>query len=223
VRREFLDELRESYFPDLRGGKAYIDSPRHAAYVDKDTYRGVLMSILRDLGWPALTDWSFEAMKVDGLVAAEAVAGPPTRILHFAGIAGRARPAIPTGFEPVASAFEGSGVARALLSGDVANLVSRQRRKDWHSVRKGACVWIAGGAKALPDRPLSPGERADPGLASVRGLDWLGPNRRREGCIHVHQTDRYTARSARRRSPAQGPLSRRPAKAQGRYSPESRE
>jgi hypothetical protein len=35
---------------------------------------------------------------------------------------------------------------------------------------------------------LSPGERADPGLASVRGLDWLGPNRRREGCIHVHHT-----------------------------------
>ena len=71
MRREFLDELRESYFPDLRGGKAYIDSPRHAAYVDKDTYRGVLMSILRDLGWPALTDQSFEAMKVDCLVAAE--------------------------------------------------------------------------------------------------------------------------------------------------------
>ena len=45
MRREFLDELRESYFPDLRGGKAYIDLPRHAAYVDKDTYRGVLMSI----------------------------------------------------------------------------------------------------------------------------------------------------------------------------------
>jgi hypothetical protein len=78
VRREFLDKLRESHFPDLRGGKAYIDSPRHAAYVDKDTYRDVLMSILRDLGWPAVTDRSFEAMKVDGLAAAEAVARPPT-------------------------------------------------------------------------------------------------------------------------------------------------
>ena len=38
---------------------------------------------------------------------------------------------------------------------------------------------------------LSPGDRADPGLASMRGLDWLGPNRRREGCIHVHQTYRF--------------------------------
>jgi hypothetical protein len=39
---------------------------------------------------------------------------------------------------------------------DIVNLLSRQRRKDWHSVRKGACVWIAGGAKALPGRPLAP-------------------------------------------------------------------
>jgi hypothetical protein len=72
VRRELLDKLRESHFPDLRGGKAYIESPRHAAYVDKDTYRDVLTSLLRDLGWPALTDWSFEAMKVDGVATAEA-------------------------------------------------------------------------------------------------------------------------------------------------------
>src|SRR5208282_687437 len=28
-------------------------------------------------------------------------------------------------------------------------------------------------------KTLSPGDRADPGLASVRGLEWLGPNRRR--------------------------------------------
>jgi hypothetical protein len=25
---------------------------------------------------------------------------------------------------------------------DIVNLVFRQRRKDWHSVRNGACVWI---------------------------------------------------------------------------------
>ena len=74
-----LDRLRENHFPDLRGGKAYIESPRHAAYVDKDTYRDVLMSILRDLGWPAPTDRSFEAMKVDGAVTTDAVTGPATR------------------------------------------------------------------------------------------------------------------------------------------------
>ena len=42
-------------------------------------------------------------------------------------------------------------------------ITSRQRRKDWHSVRKGACVWIAGGAKALPGRPLAPA------IAPIRG------------------------------------------------------
>jgi hypothetical protein len=26
--------------------------------------------------------------------------------------------------------------------GEIVNLMSRQRRKDWRSVRKGACVWI---------------------------------------------------------------------------------
>jgi Protein of unknown function (DUF3489) len=89
--------------------------------------------------------------------------------------------------------------------------MSRQRRKDWHSVRKGACVWIFRRREGAARQTLSPGDRADPGLASVRGPDWLGPNRRREGCIHVHQTYRYAARSAGRRSPAQGPLSRHPA------------
>lgn len=31
--------------PDLRGGKVYIDSPRHANYVDADTYRAVLAEV----------------------------------------------------------------------------------------------------------------------------------------------------------------------------------
>jgi hypothetical protein len=74
VQRDQLDRLRESHFPDLRGGKAYIESPRHAAYVDKDTYRDVLMSLLRDFGWPALTDRSFEAMRVDDVATTEAEA-----------------------------------------------------------------------------------------------------------------------------------------------------
>ncbi len=105
----------------------------------------------------------------------------------------------------------------------IVNLMSGQRRKDWHSVRKGACVWIFRRCEGAARQTLSPGDRADPGLASVRGLDRLGPNLRREGCIHVHQTYRYAARSAGRRSPAQRPLSRRPANAQGRHSAESGE
>ena len=116
-----------------------------------------------------------------------------------------------------------NGLRRDRCLRAIVNLVSRQRRKDWHLVRKGACVWIFRRREGAARQTLSPGDRADPGLASVRGLDWLGPNRRREGCIHVHQTYRYAARSAGLRSPAQGPLSRRSADAQGRHSAESRE
>ena len=49
------------------------------------------------------------------------------------------------------------------FSSIVVNLLSRQRRKDWRSVRKGACVWIFRGAKALPGRPLAPA------IAPIRG------------------------------------------------------
>jgi hypothetical protein len=56
---------------------------------------------------------------------------------------------------------------------EIVNLMSRQRRKDWHSVRKGACVWIFRRREGAARQTLSPGDRADPGLASVRGLDWL--------------------------------------------------
>jgi hypothetical protein len=48
----------------------------------------------------------------------------------------------------------------------------------------------SGGAKALPGRPLSPGGRADPGLASVRGRDWLGPNQDAKGApMSIKLTD----------------------------------
>jgi hypothetical protein len=68
-------------------------------------------------------------------------------------------------------------------------------------------VWTSRRREGAARQTLSPRDRADPGLASVRGLDWLGPNRRREGRIHVDQTYRYAARFAGRCSPAQGPLS----------------
>jgi hypothetical protein len=61
-------------------------------------------------------------------------------------------------------------VARRCLR-DIVNLMSRQRRKDWHSVQKGACVWIFRRREAAARQTLSPGDRADPGLASVRA--WI--------------------------------------------------
>jgi len=107
----------------------------------------------------------------------------------------------PDRFRTCGCSFGGSGVADPCLR-DIVNLMSRPRRKHWHSVRKGACVWIFRRCEGAAWQTLSPGDRADPELVSVGGLDWLGSNRRRAGCIHVHQT--YAAHSAGRRSPAQG-------------------
>ena len=98
---------------------------------------------------------------------------------------------------------------------------ARIRRNDWLSVRKRACMWTSATLRRR-GQTLSPGDRADPGLASVRGLDWLGPNQRREGFVHVHQTHRYAARHPERCSPARGPLTRCPADAEGRRGAEGR-
>jgi hypothetical protein len=38
---------KSSHQPELRGGMAYLDSPRHANYVDADTYQ-VVLADLRD-------------------------------------------------------------------------------------------------------------------------------------------------------------------------------
>ncbi len=63
IHRERLQRRRENDFPDLRGGKTYVDSPRHANYVHSETYRNVLAERLRDLGWPDLTDQSFDNLR----------------------------------------------------------------------------------------------------------------------------------------------------------------
>ena len=47
---------------------------------------------------------------------------------------------------------------------------------------------------------LSPDDRADPGLALVRGPGRLGSHQRCEGFVYVYQTHRHTARHAERRA-----------------------
>jgi hypothetical protein len=48
--------------PDLQGGRTYVDSPRHRAYIDVDTYKEYL-AVLRDkFGWYDVTDADFELM-----------------------------------------------------------------------------------------------------------------------------------------------------------------
>ena len=46
IARGWLDERREHHFPDLRGGKTYIDSPLGTAnYVDMATYQRLLAGV----------------------------------------------------------------------------------------------------------------------------------------------------------------------------------
>jgi len=49
--------------PDLKGAMTYIQSPRHANYVDVATYRRVLTEIREKFGWPDPDDQIYEGMK----------------------------------------------------------------------------------------------------------------------------------------------------------------
>lgn len=55
---EHRDELRErkaTDHPDLRGGVAYVDSPRHANYVESHAYQRYLAEVRDRFGWPDLS------------------------------------------------------------------------------------------------------------------------------------------------------------------------
>ena len=49
-------EMKATDHPDLRGTATYVDSPRHANYVDVTTYRRVLATIRERFGWPDPSD-----------------------------------------------------------------------------------------------------------------------------------------------------------------------
>jgi len=56
-------QLRRTDTPNLRGAMTYIDSPRHANYVDVATYRRVLSEIRSRFGWPEPTDETYETLR----------------------------------------------------------------------------------------------------------------------------------------------------------------
>ena len=63
VNREWLDGMRKEHRPDLRGGKTYLDSPRHANYVHTDTFIRLLAEMRRKLGWPDLDDANYDELR----------------------------------------------------------------------------------------------------------------------------------------------------------------
>ena len=56
-RRKVAAELRRTHQPDLRGGHHYVDSPRHANYVEAETYEKVLDDVRTRIGLNPWRDW----------------------------------------------------------------------------------------------------------------------------------------------------------------------
>ncbi len=63
VNREELKMLKSTDHPDLRGGMAYVDSPRHANYVEVTTYRSYLAELRDRFGWPDLDEHAFDGLR----------------------------------------------------------------------------------------------------------------------------------------------------------------
>ncbi|MBE9376103.1 NAD(P)-binding domain-containing protein [Saccharopolyspora sp. HNM0983] len=66
--REALLELKANDRPDLRGGMAYIDSPRHVNYVESHTYQRYLSTLRNRFGWPDLDHSYYDAIRPERAV-----------------------------------------------------------------------------------------------------------------------------------------------------------
>lgn len=60
---EELLALKHNDHPDLRGGIAYIDSPRHAGYVNSETYTSYLAGLRDRFEWADLDESTYEALR----------------------------------------------------------------------------------------------------------------------------------------------------------------
>jgi len=58
--------MKAEHRPDLRGASTYVDSPRHANYVDVTVYRRVLSEIRETFGWPDPSDALYRPLDLEG-------------------------------------------------------------------------------------------------------------------------------------------------------------
>jgi hypothetical protein len=49
---------------DLSGGAKYVNSDRHAVYVNLHAWQKAQKDLRKELGWPAITSSSFESLRV---------------------------------------------------------------------------------------------------------------------------------------------------------------
>jgi hypothetical protein len=59
-----LDQLKRDDLPDLSGGMRYLDSPRHASYVNSHAYQAYLAELRDRFNWPDTTEQTYAAMRV---------------------------------------------------------------------------------------------------------------------------------------------------------------
>jgi cation diffusion facilitator CzcD-associated flavoprotein CzcO/amino acid transporter len=62
-----LDEwtrMKAGHQPNLKGGKTYVDSPRHENYVDADVFRRTLSEVREKFGWPDPDDHFYAHMRM---------------------------------------------------------------------------------------------------------------------------------------------------------------
>jgi amino acid transporter len=76
-RKAELNELKKTDEPDLRGGIQYLDSPRHANYVNSHTYQGYLAEIRDRFDWPDVTEDSYSTERQH---EAAAIVPTPTEV-----------------------------------------------------------------------------------------------------------------------------------------------
>lgn len=62
-RSDALDRLVREDNPDLSGGISFVDSARHATYVESTAYRRQMKRLRRQLQWPALSDGCFDRLR----------------------------------------------------------------------------------------------------------------------------------------------------------------
>jgi amino acid transporter len=65
IERETWRRMKAEARPDLRGASTYVDSPRHANYVDVSVYRRVLSEIRQTFRWPDPSDALYRPLDRD--------------------------------------------------------------------------------------------------------------------------------------------------------------
>jgi hypothetical protein len=77
VHRQELAELKRTDDPDLRGGVAYLDTPRNANYVENETYVHYLADLRDRFEWADLDELTYDPLRRS---AAMSIADPGVRL-----------------------------------------------------------------------------------------------------------------------------------------------